>query len=125
VNGLSETSGNVMVGYMDVFASVANPAADNFIIYDNVRVEELPESDCNGNGVTDACETIDPGDFDGDGTVSLDDFAGLIDCLAGPETAPTPAQSTCADWCLEAFDFDDDLDVDLNDVRAFQAAFDG
>lgn len=125
VTGLSETSGNVMIGYMDVFASVADPAADNFIVYDNVRVEELPESDCNGNGVADACESIDAGDFNGDGSVDLDDFAGLIDCLAGPNTAPIPAESTCADWCLEAFDFDDDLDVDLDDVGAFQAAFDG
>ena len=32
------TSGNVMLGYMDTFTSIANPAADNFVLFDNVRV---------------------------------------------------------------------------------------
>lgn len=39
--GFGMTSGNVMLGNMDVFASIANPAADNFVIYDNVRVVDL------------------------------------------------------------------------------------
>lgn len=33
------TSGNIMIGYMDVFSSIASPAADSFILFDNVRVE--------------------------------------------------------------------------------------
>ena len=33
------TSGNVMIGYMDVFSSIASPAADAFVLFDNVRVE--------------------------------------------------------------------------------------
>lgn len=36
-----QTSGNIMLGYLDAFGSIANPAADNFVIYDNVRVEDL------------------------------------------------------------------------------------
>jgi hypothetical protein len=32
------TNGMVMIGYMDPFSSIANPGADNFIIFDNVRV---------------------------------------------------------------------------------------
>jgi N-acetyl-anhydromuramyl-L-alanine amidase AmpD len=37
-NTTSYTSGNIMIGYMDVFTSIANPPEDNFIIFDNVRV---------------------------------------------------------------------------------------
>ncbi len=34
-------SGTPMLGYMDIFNSIANPAEDNFVIYDNVRVVDL------------------------------------------------------------------------------------
>ena len=33
------TNGTVMLGYMDLNSSVANPASDTFVIFDNVRVE--------------------------------------------------------------------------------------
>jgi hypothetical protein len=36
-----QTNGNIMVGAMDPFASIASPAADNFVIFDNVRVVDL------------------------------------------------------------------------------------
>ncbi len=39
VNTSSFTSGTVMIGYMDVFTSIANPTNDAFVIFDNVRVE--------------------------------------------------------------------------------------
>ena len=32
------TSGNVMIGYMDPYSSIANPPQDNFVLIDNVRV---------------------------------------------------------------------------------------
>ncbi len=35
------TAGNVMLGFMDPFASIANPAQDAFVLFDNVRVEDL------------------------------------------------------------------------------------
>lgn len=35
------TNGTVMLGLMDVFSSVANPARDSFVLFDNVRVEDL------------------------------------------------------------------------------------
>jgi hypothetical protein len=38
-NTSSFTNGNVMIGYMDVFNSIANPAADAFVLFDNVRIE--------------------------------------------------------------------------------------
>src|ERR1035438_2733989 len=40
-NSSSFTSGNIMLGLMDVFPSIANPARDCFVIFDNVRVENL------------------------------------------------------------------------------------
>ncbi len=38
-NASSFTNGNIMIGYMDLFTSIASPAADAFVIFDNVRVE--------------------------------------------------------------------------------------
>ena len=35
------TEGTVMLGYMDLFNSIANPKEDNFVIYDNIRVVDL------------------------------------------------------------------------------------
>ena len=35
------TNGNVMLGLMDVFNSIAAPARDSFVLFDNVRVENL------------------------------------------------------------------------------------
>ena len=36
-------SGNIMLGYMDTFTSIANPAADNFVLFDNMRVLTVVE----------------------------------------------------------------------------------
>ncbi|HTD68710.1 MAG TPA: Calx-beta domain-containing protein [Candidatus Limnocylindria bacterium] len=36
------TAGDIMLGNMDIFSSIADPKAENFVIYDNVRVENLP-----------------------------------------------------------------------------------
>ncbi len=33
------TNGNMMIGYMDTFNSIASPANDAFVLFDNVRVE--------------------------------------------------------------------------------------
>lgn len=41
VNDSAFINGNVMLGYMDLFNSIANPAEDAFVIFDNVRVETL------------------------------------------------------------------------------------
>jgi len=35
------TSGNIMLGYMDLFSSIANPPEDAFVLFDNLRVEDL------------------------------------------------------------------------------------
>jgi hypothetical protein len=63
---LGMTAGNVMLGAMDIFASIANPRAQNFVIYDNLRVVDLddvpppPEISASGT-VTNAAEPATDG----------------------------------------------------------------
>lgn len=128
---ISVTSGNIMLGYQDIFSSIANPASQNFVIYDNVRVT-VPPTDCNANGLADACEisigaaldcnandrldvceVIDMGDFNADAKVDAQDQPGLSACLGGPGATPAPADLACIQACLDAFDADGDGDVDL------------
>ena len=82
------------LGYMDTFTSIANPAVDNFVIYDNVRVEApdcnangTPDDqdvagggseDCNANGLPDECDSVAPSDYDADGDVDADDLVALV-----------------------------------------------
>ena len=40
-NTTSFTSGDVMLGLMDTFTSIASPTRDSFVLFDNVRVEDL------------------------------------------------------------------------------------
>lgn len=40
-NASAFASGNIMLGFMDVFPSIASPASNAFVIFDNVRVENL------------------------------------------------------------------------------------
>lgn len=131
----SVTAGNLMLGYMDTYSSIADPAEDNFVVYDNVRIEVadcnengVPDTqdisggtsaDCNDTGVPDECEDIAGGDFDVDGDVDYYDLAALATCLGGPGAPPGP---DCGAACLAAFDFDDDLYVDLHDCARFQLA---
>jgi hypothetical protein len=42
-NQLSFSTGTIMLGLMDVFNSIASPAADSFVLFDNVRVEDLSD----------------------------------------------------------------------------------
>ena len=132
----SVTSGNLMLGYMDTYASIADPPEDNFVVFDNVRVEapdcngnDVPDDldltggtslDCNSNEIPDECEEIGDGDFDDDGDVDVDDFAVLVDSLGGPGVPPAPSQPECADACLAAFDFDEDLSLDVADFAHLQ-----
>jgi hypothetical protein len=63
------------------------------------------------------------GDFDGDRAVTRTDHAAFLVCFAGPQTRPNPQEpsiTTCEVDCHNAFDFDDDLDVDLLDYAELQ-----
>jgi GH25 family lysozyme M1 (1,4-beta-N-acetylmuramidase) len=83
------TNGNILIGYNDAFASIGG--ADNFAVFDNIRVETLPDLD--GNGLPDTWELqyfghmgVDPdADADGDGVSNYQEY------LAG--TNPTNAAS--------------------------------
>ncbi len=66
-----------------------------------------------------------PGDFDGDGDSDLDDYAVFFQCMAGPNASPSPPPPTTAQECLDVFDFDADLDVDLFDSGDFLVGFTG
>jgi hypothetical protein len=94
-------------------------------ILDTIDISSGTSLDCNATTVPDECEPIAQGDFNGDGSVDLDDYLGFADCVAGPELSPSPSQAECVQTCLEAFDFDGDGDVDLQDYSGFQNAFNG
>lgn len=56
------------------------------------------------------------GDATGDGLVDTDDYALLAACVTGPTGGPLTG-------ACEAFDFDDDTDVDVADLADFQCIF--
>ncbi|MCK4660706.1 MAG: right-handed parallel beta-helix repeat-containing protein [Phycisphaerae bacterium] len=63
------------------------------------------------------------GDLDGDGDVDLDDYAGFVLCLAGPEVS-APGGG-CTQEQFDMADVDGDGDVDLFDLAVFQEYFTG
>ena len=66
------------------------------------------------------------GDFDNNAAVDLIDHDALAECLAGPNQTPAPSDpliTTCEVDCINAFDFDDDLDVDMEDYAQFMVVF--
>ena len=75
------------------------------------------ETDCNADAVLDSCESVAGGDYNADGVVNGDDLAGLTACLAGPAAAPA---APCTTMCLAAFDTDGDGNIDLRDFTVLQ-----
>ncbi len=85
--------------------------------------EEPRNADCNGNFLPDECDGIVRGDFDGDGAVSLYDYAFFTECFRGPDLRPLPPDYLCVEACLVAFDILDHprpQTVDLADFAALQ-----
>jgi hypothetical protein len=60
-------------------------------------------------------------DVDGDCIVGLGDYTHFADCVS----ASGPAGTAGWEDCLDFFDADTDLDVDLADFLAFQSVFTG
>lgn len=58
-------------------------------------------------------------DIDCDGSIDDTDIAGFADCLDGPEVTPDASPTYLAGECLDAFDADEDGDVDLRDFDVF------
>ena len=96
--------------------------AETFIAVEVSYVTVSTETDCNGTGVPDECENLGL-DFDGSGRVDLGDYGFLVNCFAGPESAPQPDDVACVSSCLEGFDFDADEDIDLKDASEFLRLF--
>ena len=64
-----------------------------------------------------------PGDIDGDNDVDRDDFALFAGCMGGPGVTTPPPGCDPADFDRADLEGNDG-DVDLKDVKWFQAAFD-
>jgi len=63
-NTSSFTSGDIMLGLMDIFPSIANPASQCYVLYDNVRVENLSAAPTVAPGtvaVSPAVTNVNPG----------------------------------------------------------------
>lgn len=73
-----------------------------------------------GVGFDDLRAAFVPGDFNGDRKVDLADLEPFLVCYEHGPLVPYPPQQAC-----ELVDSDFDGDVDLADVRAFQAVFTG
>ena len=132
----ASSAGNVMLGYMDTYSSIADPAVDNFVIFDNLRIEQpdcnqnaVPDAqdlvvgtslDCNANNRPDDCETIPAGDLDNDGDTDAVDLAAFAEHMSGVDLAPNPPEPACIGAGLAAFDFDSDGDVDVEDFADLQ-----
>lgn len=90
---------------------------------DHVGNLESPPTDETESIVPDAWTTIPGylGDVDGGCDLDLVDYRYLHACLgcSGPGQAPNFQE------CVDSFDFDGDLDVDLHDLAEFQSAFTG
>jgi hypothetical protein len=71
-NASGFTSGNVMLGYMDTFNSIASPKEENYIIYDNVRVVNLDTEPALSEVSVEAtdAEAAEPGTNTGTFTIS-------------------------------------------------------
>lgn len=65
------------------------------------------------------------GDIDRDGDVDHADLRAFDACLFGPGVVPAPSAPMAAADCLDAFDFDADNDIDLDDFQQFTQAFTG
>lgn len=65
------------------------------------------------------------GNPDGDSDRDKRDWRELAHCMAGPETPPNEGGMLTPAECLCVFDFDEDGDVDLEDVSRFARRFNG
>ncbi len=93
------------VDRVDIFCCLAHPRMES----NRIRLDRCSAGICSGTPV--------------DCGVDLEDYAALADCMAGPNATPNPplAGVTFQD-CLDAFDFDEDSDVDMRDFTVFLIA---
>lgn len=70
LNSAPFTSGTIMLGCMDPFASIADPKADNFILFDNVRVVKLDAEPATVSVEATDAEASEPGSDTGAFTIT-------------------------------------------------------
>ncbi len=78
-----------------------------------------PGLDCSANGISDACEQVSLGDFDGSGMVDAADVSPFVIGLSGPDPPVSVTPPECAATYLRSFDIDNDGDIDLKDFASF------
>ena len=86
-------------------------------------VDCVNSNDCNSNLVLDTCETLTPGDFNGDTLINSADLADFIACVIGPCGPEGCEPALYTDSCCRLADVDLDGDVDLRDFADFQMLF--
>ena len=119
-NSSPNTAGNIMIGMMDVFSSIAVPGEDNFVIFDNVRVVQLDATPPPSVAITATDDTasepgVDAATFavnrTGDNTASLDvrylvygSARAGADYTALPDVVTIPAGQNSATITVTALD---------------------
>lgn len=88
-------------------------------VADAADVSGGTSADCNTNGAPDECDTGMLADYDVDGDVDDDDYAGFEACLFGP-AMDMQSMSPCGASCLQWFDTNGDHRIDLFDFGYLQ-----
>jgi hypothetical protein len=83
-------------------------------------IPDACEPDCDGDGIADVDENLALGDGTGDGLVTGADLPVFGGCMSGPDVMLSAADPDCEYSCSQAFVFDWDLDVDLEDLAELQ-----
>lgn len=133
----SMTDARTLIAFIDLYDQDptvdAGPADGDDVDDDAVHIIHFGLNfsifDVNYDGVVDGVDLSliqqDPGDYDNDDDVDLRDFVMLGRCFGGNAAVGTLVTDYL---CLDAFDLDGDLDIDLADygaVRGFASAMTG
>lgn len=87
VGGVSpyfQTNGNIMIGMMDPFSGIGTPAADSFMIYDNIRVVDLNGAPANVMVSIAATDPTGGETPDDDGTFTITRTGSTVSALTVP-----------------------------------------
>lgn len=92
-------------------------------IDDSLDISDGTSPDCNDNAVPDECDVRN--DSDGDGGVTIADFAGFQSCFTSECPGPPCDPPVYSDSCCSVFEVDGDGDVDPADYFGFHNGLTG